>query len=427
MSIILQTPLSELSSQRQALMQAYRMDEDTCLEHLLSVLDLKDSELKNIHDRAYALVKDMRGKREGKTGLDSFLQQYQLSTDEGIALMCLAEALLRIPDTATRDKLIHDKLGSGDWQDYRGQSASMFVNAATWGLLLTGHFSAWSDLGEPYFHHALKRFVARSGQPVVRKVVGYAMQILGKQFVMGETIQAALKRAQKMEKMGYRFSYDMLGEGACTDADALRYYDSYHQSILAIGKAADGLGPIAGPGISIKLSAIYPRYEFAQRVEASKIIGDRLLELAIAAKGQGLGLTVDAEESDRLDISLDIIERVFCDPALKGWEGFGLAIQSYQKRCLPLVHYLADVSKRANRRWMVRLIKGAYWDTEIKMAQERGLSDYPVFTRKRATDVSFLACAKTLLSYEKNFFPQFATHNAYSVAAVGNVGFAQGF
>lgn len=409
-------PLTPL---RQALMDAYRMDEGECLEKLLKTASFQDEELSRIHDSAYRLVEAIRRKSHIKSGLDAFLQQYQLSTDEGIALMCLAEALLRIPDTATRDKLIEDKLKTGEWVQHAGQSPSLFVNAATWSLVFTNKFIDWSvERGEARLNKALKGFVGRTGRSMVRTIIAYAMRILGQQFVMGQTITEALQRAKTMEAMGYRFSYDMLGEAACTHEDALRYYKAYHQAILAIGKAADGRGPIQGPGISIKLSALYPRYEFVQREDCVQAISERLLELAIAAKGQGLHLTIDAEEADRLDLSLDIIEKVFSDTALSGWEGFGLAIQSYQKRCSFLIDWLADLSNKANRRLMVRLIKGAYWDSEIKVSQERGLVDYPVFTRKRGTDVSFIACARKLLQHEKQFFPQFATHNAYSVAAV---------
>ena len=407
-----------LPPRRQALMDAYRMDEAVCLEQLLKIASFSESELDRIHDRAYRLVEAIRHKDHVKSGLDAFLQQYQLSTDEGIALMCMAEALLRIPDDATRDKLIQDKIGEGQWEQHSGQSQSFFVNAATWGLMLTGKFSTWSNTDEARLNNTLKAFVRRKGLSVVRTIVAYAMRVLGQQFVMGQTIEEALQRAKSMEAIGYRFSYDMLGEAACTPDDAVRYYGAYHKAILAIGKAADGLGPIQGPGISIKLSALHPRYEFAQRKDCVKVVSERLLELAIAAKGQGLGLTIDAEEADRLDISLDIIEKVFTDTALSGCEGFGLAIQSYQKRCSFLIDWLSDLSGSANRRLMVRLIKGAYWDSEIKISQERGLVDYPVFTRKRSTDVSFLACARKLLQHQKQFFPQFATHNAYSAAAI---------
>lgn len=407
-----------LLPRRQALMDAYRMDEAVCLEQLLKLASFNENELDRIHDRAYRLVETIRHKDHVKSGLDAFLQQYQLSTDEGIALMCMAEALLRIPDDATRDKLIQDKIGEGQWAQHSGQSQSFFVNAATWGLMLTGKFSTWSNTDEARLNSTLKAFVRRKGLSVVRTIVAYAMRVLGQQFVMGQTIEEALQRAKAMQAIGYRFSYDMLGEAACTPDDAVRYYGAYHKAILAIGKAADGLGPIEGPGISIKLSALHPRYEFAQRKDCVKVVSERLLELAIAAKGQGLGLTIDAEEADRLDISLDIIEKVFTDTALSGWEGFGLAIQSYQKRCSFLIDWLSDLSGSANRRLMVRLIKGAYWDSEIKISQERGLVDYPVFTRKRGTDVSFLACARKLLQHQKQFFPQFATHNAYSAAAI---------
>lgn len=417
-SFVLNESVPEQSPLRHAMTKAYRMEEAQCLETLMKEAHLSQEALARVEAVARDLVTKVRNTRLSSTGLDAFLNQYDLSTEEGIALMCLAEALLRVPDKDTVDKLINDKISKGDWKTHAGKSNSMFVNAATWGLMLTGRMYGWENQSERRLDESLKRLLKRGGEPVIHSAVRYAMKILGKQFVMGRTIEEALKRAQESEKRGYRYSYDMLGEAARTAEDAARYCRAYQDAITAIGKASQGLDPIEGPGISIKLSALYPRYELAQREEVLKYLVPTLLDLALAAKQNTLSLTVDAEEADRLDLSLDVIEQVFLDPRLEGWEGFGLAVQSYQKRALSVIHWLADLAKRGNRRIMVRLIKGAYWDTEIKLSQEQGQENYPVFTRKVNTDVSFLGCAKVLLSYGSLFYPMFATHHAYTVAAV---------
>ena len=293
----------------------------------------------------------------------------------------------------------------------------MFVNASTSAPMLTGRILKL-DEGATDLKGILKRMVTRSGEPVIRQAVTQAMRILGKQFVMGRDIGEALERAEALEARGYRYSYDMLGEAARTAADATRYFEAYQGAIAAIGKAAKGKGPIAGPGISIKLSALHPRYEFAQRERVMNELVPRIVALGEAAKKDDIGFTIDAEEADRLDLSLDVIEAVSAAPSLAGWNGFGLAIQGYQKRCLPLVDWLADMARRHKRRLMVRLVKGAYWDSEIKNSQERGLPGYPVFTRKASTDLSYLACARRLLASPDAFFPQFATHNAHTLSAV---------
>jgi RHH-type proline utilization regulon transcriptional repressor/proline dehydrogenase/delta 1-pyrroline-5-carboxylate dehydrogenase len=403
---------------RAKLTEYYRKDEAACLAVLVEQAQLPSNEIKRIQQKAYALVEAVRAKRLGTGGIDAFMYQYNLSSDEGIALMCLAEALLRIPDKATRDKLIKDKLTAAHWQTHAGQSHSMFVNAATWGLMLTGTIYGWDELGDKNLFAALKKLAARGGEPFIRKAVGYAMKILGKQFVMGRTITEAMRRARASEARGYRYSYDMLGEAARTALDAERYFEAYERAIHAIGKAAQQHGPEKGPGISVKLSALYPRYELAKHNEVMAILVPRILTLAVLAKQYDLGFTVDAEEAERLDLSLDIIEAVISDSRLNGWNGFGLALQAYQKRAFWVIDWLADLAKRTNHRIMLRLVKGAYWDAEIKNAQEKGLAGYPVFTRKVATDVSYLACAKKIIGYGNLFFPQFATHNAYTVAAV---------
>ncbi len=403
---------------RTAITDAYHADETTCVEHLLHEATLSPAQKKQIQATATKLVEIVRQKRVGQSGLDAFLLQYDLSSEEGIALMCMAEALLRIPDAGTADQLIKDKITSANWQDHVGSSESMFVNAATWGLMLTGKVYDWHDVQAKTLTNNIKRLASRSGEPVIRKAVTYAMKVLGQQFVMGRTIKEALKRAKVLEAQGYRYSYDMLGEAARTEQDALLYFQAYREAIEAIGRGSKKTDFIHGPGISVKLSALHPRYEFSKQQSVIKDISDRLLELAVLAKQWNLSLTVDAEEADRLDLSLDIIEKVFSDSALSGWEGFGLAVQSYQKRAWAVLDWLEDLSLRHKRRIMVRLIKGAYWDTEIKHAQSLGLQGYPVFTRKNSTDVSFIACAKKIISAEKAFYPMFATHNANTVATI---------
>lgn len=411
-------PIEKLNPLRAAISLAYRMDETACLENLIQAASLPPASLERISNTARRLVSEVRERRTHKGGLDAFLYEYDLSSSEGIALMCLAEALLRIPDTTTVDNLMRDKITPADWASHIGQSESVFVNAATWGLLLTGKILSNAETSTSRMGSVFKQLIGRSGTPVIRQAVKQAMRVLGRQFVMGETISDALKRARDKEKQGYRFSYDMLGEAACTAADADRYFQAYQDAITAIGKASHNKGVIEGPGISVKLSALHPRYEFAKRETVVAEVTARLRTLTLQAKAANIGLTVDAEEAERLDISLDIMEAVFCDPALDGWEGFGLAVQSYQKRAWYVLDWLIELAHKQKRRFMVRLIKGAYWDAEIKMAQVKGLAGYPVFTRKAATDVSFLACAKKILEHPEAFYAQFATHNAYSLAAI---------
>ncbi|BBK30151.1 L-proline dehydrogenase /delta-1-pyrroline-5-carboxylate dehydrogenase [Stella humosa] len=409
-------PLPPADPLRATLRQATRADEAEVVEGLLAAATLPADSRDRVAAQARRLVQAVRGGRSGKGGLDAFLHEYELSSQEGIVLMCLAEALLRIPDSETVDRLIRDKIGGADWQRHLGASESAFVNASTWALMLTGRLVRPGE--GPGHGGVLKRLVSRAGEPVIREAVTAAMRILGRQFVMGRTIAEALTRARPAEQAGYRHSYDMLGEAARTAADADRYFRSYQAAIAAIGGEAKGRGPIESPGISIKLSALHPRFEFAQGARVHAELTPLVVELARQAKGYGIGFTVDAEEADRLDISLDVIEAVASDPSLAGWDGFGLAVQAYQKRALPLIDWLGDLARRSRRRLMVRLVKGAYWDSEIKRGQERGLAGYPVFTRKVATDVSYIACARRLLADGAAFFPQFATHNAHTVATI---------
>ncbi|MFC3909430.1 bifunctional proline dehydrogenase/L-glutamate gamma-semialdehyde dehydrogenase PutA [Legionella dresdenensis] len=406
---------------RAVINDAYRMNELTIMTMLIEKAGLPDETLAKTRAKATALVEQVRNERRRSTGIDSFLTEYALSSDEGIALMCLAEALLRVPDNATIDSLIKDKLTSADWKAHRGQSDSFFVNATTWALMLTGKVLT-PESADSLLSKAVRKLINRSGEGVVRKAVEKAMRIMSKQFVMGRTIEEALTRAKKKEAIGYRYSYDMLGEAALTKADAARYLVAYTKAIEAIGNKVDKNTTIyQRPGISIKLSALHPRYQEAQKARVLEELPPKLLALAQAAKKYDIALTIDAEESERLELSLDVIERVFNDDSLNGWNGFGMAVQSYQKRAFYLLDWVAELARRKKRRMMVRLIKGAYWDSEIKKTQMQGLGDYPVFTRKVFTDVSFQACAKKLLTMTDVIYPQFATHNAYSVAMILNL------
>jgi RHH-type proline utilization regulon transcriptional repressor/proline dehydrogenase/delta 1-pyrroline-5-carboxylate dehydrogenase len=403
---------------RAAVRTLHRADEASTAAALMEKARFSPEALARIDRAARRLVHSVRA-RPKPGGLDAFLHEYALSSREGIVLMCLAEALLRIPDAATADRLIRDKIGGADWDAHVGRSESLFVNASTWALMLTGRLVGEEPDKRVDWTQVMKRLLARSGEPVIRAAMTQAMRILGRQFVMGRTIAEALERAQGAERQGYRHSYDMLGEAARTAADAQRYLESYRVAIRAIGQAAKGAQSIHdAPNISVKLSALHPRYEYAKRKRVLDELGPRLVELCRTAKDAGIGLTVDAEEADRLDLSLDLIEQAAGDKDLEGWDGFGLALQAYQKRGIALVDWLAALARRHKRRLMVRLVKGAYWDSEIKRAQERGLDGYPVFTRKVATDVSYLASARALLADAQAFYPCFATHNAHTVVAV---------
>lgn len=403
---------------RQAIRDYHRIDEDKAIDFILPEAEINMRARSRAWERARQLVLRIRKEQEGHGGVDALLSEYSLSSSEGVVLMCLAEALLRVPDKKTQDSLIRDKLSKGQWAPHLGNSDSMFVNASSWGLLLTGNMVNYADKSKSDQFNLLKKTMGRMGEPVIRRAMNIAMKVMGRQFVMGETIEAALKRAVEKEQQGYAYSYDMLGEGARTSADADRYYAAYEQAIHAIGKVAAERGPRLSPGISVKLSAIHPRYEFTHRDRVMAEIPPRLLQLCLLAKQYDIGLTVDAEESERLDISLDIIETVFRDQQLGDWTGFGLAVQAYQKRAIHVVEWLRDLTLSAGRKMMVRLVKGAYWDSEIKLSQQSGVEDYPVFTRKSSTDVSYHACANRLLAYRDTIYPQFATHNAYSASVI---------
>lgn len=404
------------TSLMKAIRQAYRMDESLCLQRLLPEATLSSEIVSSIQNKAMVLIEAVRQRRL-KGGIDAFLTQYDLSSEEGIALMCLAEALLRIPDAETIDRLIRDKITGQDWERHLGKSQSWFVNAATWSLMLTGKLLAKPNRSDSLFS-VLKHWAARSSKPVVRQVIRQAMKILGQQFVMAETIENALARAEKNEVKGYRYSFDMLGEAAKTQEDAVLYLKAYQQAIEKIGLRNGGRNPLTGPGISVKLSALHPRYEWVNRKRVQKELLPILKDLVLQAKAANIGFTIDAEEADRLELSLLLVGSLARGLALGEWQGLGLAVQAYQKRADCVIDWLIDLGSETKRRFMVRLVKGAYWDAEIKWSQERGLKDYPVFTRKASTDVCFLACASKLFKAGDKIYPQFATHNAYTVAAI---------
>ncbi|WP_417804160.1 bifunctional proline dehydrogenase/L-glutamate gamma-semialdehyde dehydrogenase PutA [Thalassospira lucentensis] len=412
------TQLPQPNEIRTEIRNAYRADEEEAVARLIEKARLSPEQTARVQDRAYQLVARVRKADNGKSGIDALLHEYELSSKEGVILMCLAEALLRVPDAVTADKLIQDKLFDANWQSHLGHSDSFFVNASTWGLMLTGQVIKFGKAEKADPGRLIKRMIGRSGEPVIRKAFNHAMRIMGRQFVMGRTIDEASERAKANEEKGYRYSYDMLGEAARTMEDADRYYKSYEDAIHDIGRVAKGRGPIDSPGISVKLSAIHPRYDFANYDRVMNELTPRLKQLALLAKKYDIGFTVDAEEANRLDLSLDVIGTVFADPDLDGWEGYGLAVQAYQKRAYYVLEWLADLSTKVGRKMMVRLVKGAYWDTEVKFSQENGFDGYPCFTRKASTDVSYLACAKFMLSRRDAFYCQFASHNAHTVASV---------
>ena len=405
------------NADRQQVRLDYRPEEDRVAVQRIAQARLAPAELKESASIARTLVKAVRAHKP--SGLDAFLHAYDLGSDEGIALMCLAEALLRIPDAHTADELIADKLSKPDWAEKLGDSDSAFVNAATFSLLLTGKVLEGANDRSDNWRAALGRAVGRLGEPVIRTAVDQAMRILGRQFVFGRTIDEALRRAAPERRQGLSHSFDMLGEAARTFADAERYAESYRNAVDRIAAQAKG-GFERSPGISVKLSALHPRYEWSHAGEAKAYILPVLRELAAKASAANVHLTIDAEEADRLELQMDLFEALAADNSLfdNGWGGLGIAIQAYQKRALPLCEWAVELARAHGRKFMIRLVKGAYWDTEIKAAQVAGLPDYPVFTRKVATDVSYLACAKVLLGASDVIYPAFATHNANTIGQV---------
>ena len=413
------TPALSTAPLRAAISAATRLPEPELLPGLLEQAQLSADSAQAVEVLALRIAGGVRtrARASGKAGLvQGLLQEFALSSQEGVALMCLAEALLRIPDAATRNALIRDKIGTSNWQAHLGHSPSLFVNAATWGLLFTGKLLAThSDAG---LSTALRKVVSRGGEPLIRKGVNMAMRLMGEQFVTGENIEQALVNARQREAEGFRYSYDMLGEAAMTARDAQAYLAAYEHAIHGIGKAAAGKGVLQGPGISIKLSALHPRYSRAKLRRVMAELYPRLFQLAQLARQYDIGLNIDAEEADRLELSLELLERLCFEPALAGWNGIGFVIQAYQKRCPAVVDFIVDLGRRSRHRLMVRLVKGAYWDSEIKRAQLDGQAGYPVYTRKPYSDVAYIACAKALLAAGDAVFPQFATHNAQTLAAV---------
>lgn len=384
------------------------------LGRLISDVMLSPSDRTAICKSAAELVRKVRGSTAPGL-MEVFLAEYGLSTEEGVALMCLAEALLRVPDADTIDALIEDKIAPSNWSRHLGKSTSPLVNASTWALMLTGKVL---DDDAPGPAHVLRSAIKRVGEPVIRNAVSRAMKEMGRQFVLGETITAAMDRAVGMEKRGYTYSYDMLGEAARTQADAARFHLSYSRAIAAIAGACTSNDIRENPGISVKLSALYPRYEVARREAVLQELVPRLRSLALLAKSANMGLNVDAEEADRLSLSLEVMSRVLAEPALTGWDGFGVVVQAYGPRAGAVIDTLYDMAEAHDRRLMVRLVKGAYWDSEIKRSQVEGLDGFPVFTSKAATDVSYLANARKLLGRTDRIYPQFATHNAHTIAAI---------
>ena len=400
---------------RDNIRELYLADERNLLNALIAEADISADTREAASTQGAELVKACRA--DDTPGLmEVFLAEYGLSTDEGIALMCLAEALLRVPDSETIDDLIEDKIAPSSWGSHLGQSSSSLVNAATWGLMLTGKIL--NDKRTTKVASVLHGAVKRVGEPVIRVAVKRAMKEMGNQFVLGETIQAAIKRGRSNVKQGYTYSFDMLGEAALTAKDAEYFFNSYKDAIIEIAKSAEHEDVQKNPGISIKLSALHPRYELANRERVLKELVATTLDLALLAKKSNLGLNIDAEEANRLDLSLDVVEAVFKDPRLAGWDGFGVVVQAYGKRASKVIDWCYALAEKHDRKIMLRLVKGAYWDSEIKNAQVEGVSDFPVFTHKSATDVSYICCAKKLLGMTDRIYPQFATHNAHSVAAI---------
>jgi RHH-type proline utilization regulon transcriptional repressor/proline dehydrogenase/delta 1-pyrroline-5-carboxylate dehydrogenase len=403
---------------RQAIDCLYHAEEAEVVRALLAEARLDPATQSRVDARARELVRAVRERKADQGLMEAFMQEYDLSSEEGVVLMCLAEALLRIPDDDTAEKLIADKLGDADWESHLGKSNSLLVNASTWGLMLTGKLVALTESTQSNFRTALKRLINRSGEPMVRTAIRQAMRIMGHQYVMGRTIEEALDRSVNKKNRAFRYSFDMLGEAALTGADADRYMQAYRSAIAAIGARQKSDDIFAAPSISVKLSALHPRFEQGQRRRVLRELTPRLLELAQLAMANRMALTVDTEEADRLMLTLDVLAAVMRDSGLAGWNGLGLALQTYQKRALAVIDWLADLAQSTGQRIPVRLVKGAYWDSEIKHAQVEGYSGYPVFTRKANTDVSYIACARKVLARRQAFYPQFATHNAHTVAVV---------
>jgi len=399
---------------RPILSEFYRIPEQKIVAELIEKADMSEQS-QSIAELCKKLVSKVRADRKKASGVDALMHEFSLSSEEGIALMCLAEALLRIPDKTTADKLIHDKIAKGDWKAHLGNSPSLFVNSAAWGLIIAQKIVSASD---KELSNALTKLISKGGEPLIRQGMNVGMRLLGKQFVTGETIEAAIKNGEKRFEKGFRYSYDMLGETALTQKDADRYYNDYMNSIRAVGETSKGLGVYKSSGVSVKLSAIHPRYSLSQHQRVIDELYPKLKELFLLAKKYDIGLNIDAEEAARLELSLDLLDRLIADPDLDGFHGIGFVVQAYQKRCSRVIDHIIAQARANNRKLMIRLVKGAYWDSEVKLAQAEGATDYPVFTRKVHSDINYITCAKKLLSAQDVIYPQFATHNAQTLATV---------
>ena len=406
---------------RDGINRLYHADESELVKQLLDSVQLDAASIARVSKAARNLISQVRAHRHKQGVLEAFMQEYDLSSEEGVVLMCLAEALLRVPDAATAEKLIADKLAGADWESHLGLSSSILVNAGTWGLMLTGRLVGLGSNTKKSVGNAIGRLVNRSGEPMVRTAIRQSMKIMSHQFVMGRDIEEAMQRSEKKKNRGYRYSFDMLGEAALTAADAEQYFQAYKSAIEFIGRRNSNGDIFSAPGISVKLSALHPRYEFSQRKRVIKELTERLSVLAGLAKDKQIALTIDAEEADRLLLSLDIFSGVLKEPVLAAWDGLGIVVQAYHKMAGAVISMLASLAEETGHRIPVRLVKGAYWDTEIKHAQVEGFPGYPVFTRKANTDVSYIACAKRLFDNRQAFYPQFATHNAHTIAIVAEL------
>ena len=415
--MLLKEQLPAQNELQRAISEAYLEPEESAIAQVLSRYPCSHSQQQAIQALARELVLHVLQEESDTGGMEAFMRHYDLSSEEGVMMMCLAEALLRIPDKETEDLLIRDKLTSANWEKHLGHSHSSFVNMTTWGLALTGKVLDVSD--KHLFSNMWQKMIKRSGEPVIRSAVRASIQLLSKHFVLGRTIQEAVSQSKKTAVRGYCFSYDMLGEAACTQHDAQYYFEKYQHAIREVGAHVNPDTPFQQrSGVSIKLSALYPRYEWLHRKTSIDVLMRQLHQLALEAKQAGIPLTMDAEEADRLEMSLAIFEQVYLDSSLNDWPGLGLAVQAYQKRAFSVIEWLSDLAKRGGKTISVRLVKGAYWDTEVKQAQMKGLSEYPVFTRKPSTDLNYVVCAHRLLLSVPYLYPQFATHNAYTAASI---------
>ncbi|MAF49409.1 MAG: bifunctional proline dehydrogenase/L-glutamate gamma-semialdehyde dehydrogenase [Rhodospirillaceae bacterium] len=417
--------MQDLQQRRLDIGEQCFVDEAAGTNALTRLIGLDDAARRRIGDEAAAIVRQLRA--AANPGLmEQFLAEYGLSTREGIALMTLAEAFLRTPDALTLDELIRDKIGSGDWDSHRASGGTLLISASTWALMLTGRVLAEEESYEAEFMETVHAIIRRLGEPVVRAAVEQSMRILGQQFVLGRDIGEALKKAAPMEARGWLYSYDMLGEAACTTADATRYFQAYANAISALSAGAASDDCNQNPGISVKLSALHPRYEYVQRERVMAELVPAVSALTLQARAANIGFSIDAEEMDRLELSLDVIEAVLQSPALAGWHGFGAVVQTYCKQAMAVIDWLYELARGLDRRIAVRLVKGSYWDSEIKHAQVLGLENYPVFTRKAHTDLSYIAAAARLFEMSDRIYPQFATHNAHTASAVLEMGGARG-